>query len=266
MANNRNKAPRPVTSALRDTALCSLAVVALMAAAPATQAQAAENRVGYLTGSSGGPVTDDGVCVHTGEWVPGMHYERCDAMPAKASLPAPIPPQARAPEKPVISMAHARPVATPQPFRLALDTLFDFDRATLKPQGRRLLDELSQRMDRIKFRTMDIVGHSDRIGAASYNQRLSERRARAVRDYLAARGLDADKLTAEGVGESEPATASGQCKGFRGKRLIECLQPDRYAELKVSGTASDAAAKRAILGLESGQTASLLRPERVGRT
>jgi OmpA-OmpF porin, OOP family len=267
MANNRNKSPRPVSSALHGiTAVCSLAVAGLMAAVPATRVQAAENRVGYLTGSSGQPVIGEAACVHTGEWVAGMHYERCDAMPAKASLPAPIPARARASEKPVISMPHAQPVASPQPFKLALDTLFDFDRAVLKPQGRSLLDELSQRMDRVKFHTMDIVGHSDRIGAASYNQRLSERRARAVRDYLVAHGLDAAKLTAEGVGESEPVTATGQCKEFRGRRLIECLQPDRYAELKVSGSAPDTASKRALLGLESGKTASLLRPERVGRT
>lgn len=78
-----------------------------------------------------------------------------------------------------------------------------------------------------------------------------------MRDYLAAGGLDSKKLSVEGVGSSETVTAAGQCSGLRGNRLIECLQPDRYAELKVAGTAPDASASRAIQGLESEQTAAL---------
>jgi hypothetical protein len=74
---------------------------------------------------------------------------------------------------------------------------------------------------------------ADRIGPAAYNQRLSERRANAMREYLIAQGIDTDKISASGVGESEPVTS---CSGERGRRLIACLQPDRSAQLTAVGS------------------------------
>jgi OOP family OmpA-OmpF porin len=84
-----------------------------------------------------------------------------------------------------------------------------------------------------------IVGHADRIGPAQYNQRLSERRAAAVGAYLAAHGVDGSTIAVSGVGSAEPVTGS-QCKGVRGKGLIACLQPDRFAEVTVNGTQTSA--------------------------
>jgi OmpA-OmpF porin, OOP family len=251
MSDRVEKVSRVGAPALRGIAVRAFVVTALTAAMSGLQAQAADDRAGYLTTGDGRPVADAfGDCVHTGEWVPGMHYRRCDAPPVKA---AHVNVQA---EKSPMPVERARIRPTPVPFKVAIDTLFDFDRATLKPQGRALLDRFADRIGRAEFQAIDIVGHADRIGSASYNQRLSERRARAVRDYLAARGLDARKLSSEGAGSSEPVTAAGQCSGLRGSRLIQCLQPDRYAELKVSGTAPNAAVSRAILELESAQAAA----------
>jgi OOP family OmpA-OmpF porin len=142
------------------------------------------------------------------------------------------------------------------PFKVSVDTLFDFDRASLKPRGRELLDKFADRVGRAEYQTIDIVGHADRIGSASYNLRLSERRADVVRDYLVARGLDVRKLSAEGLGSSKPITAVGQCRDMRGKQLIRCLQPDRYTELDVAGSAPNAAIGRAILSLESQRTSA----------
>lgn len=226
---------------------------ALLAGISAVRAHAASGREGYLTTGDGGPVADaSGECWHTGEWTRGMHYRQCDALPAKAARAETVPPLAKAaaPERP-------RPAATPTPFKLSLDALFDFDSAMLRPQGRALLDRLADRIDRADYQSVEVVGHADRIGSSSYNKRLSERRAEAVRDYLAARGLDREKLSAEGVGSSEPVTRVGQCSGTRSQELIECLQPDRYAELKVSGTAPTAALRRSILELRPAQSAGL---------
>jgi OOP family OmpA-OmpF porin len=156
-----------------------------------------------------------------------------------------------------MSPEHAKVRPSPVPFKVAIDTLFDFDRATLKPKGRLLLDKLADRIGRTDFQTIDIVGHTDRIGSTSYNRQLSERRAEAVRDYLGASGLDSKKFAAEGAGSSEPVTTPSQCSSLRGNRLIECLQPDRYAELKIAGTAPTAAASREIQGLVPEQTAAL---------
>ena len=234
----------------RRIAVCASLVAVMIAGMSGMQAQAAENRIGYLTTTDGAPVPDaEGTCVRTGEWVSGMYYRRCDAPMVKASQVQPA-------TRPV--PVSRSPVLAPSvPFKLSVDALFDFDRASLKPKGRALLDQFADRIRRASFTTIEIIGHSDRIGSPSYNERLSERRARAVRSYLATHGLAAGKLVAEGKGSSEPVTAAGLCRGLRGHRLIECLQPDRYAELKVSGTAADASARRALLGLESIQTAGL---------
>lgn len=255
MANRIDDVFRAGATALRGVAVRAVLVTGLMAAASGVQAQAANDRAGYLTTWDGRPVTDAyGECWHTGEWTPGMHYRRCDARPVKAARAVPVKVVPRTP----VQHAEIRP--TPVPFKIAVDTLFDFDRATLKPQGRALLDKFAERIGRADYRTIDVVGHTDRIGSAAYNQRLSARRADVVRDYLVARGLDARKLSAEGMGSSEPVTVAGQCRGMHGKELIQCLQPDRYAELKVAGSAPNAAASRAIQGLESEQTAALALP------
>ncbi len=83
---------------------------------------------------------------------------------------------------------------------------------------------------------MAIVGHADRIGSAPYNQQLSERRAQVLGEYLVSQGIDAQRIVATGVGSSAPVTARADCAGARGARLIQCLQPDRYADVTVGGT------------------------------
>jgi OOP family OmpA-OmpF porin len=74
-----------------------------------------------------------------------------------------------------------------------------------------------------------VTGHTDRLGSEEYNQKLSERRANQVRDYLISQGVEANRLQAVGKGESEPVVA---CDGVKGrKKLIECLQPNRRVVL-----------------------------------
>jgi OOP family OmpA-OmpF porin len=125
------------------------------------------------------------------------------------------------------------PVAVP--FRLSLDALFDFDSATLKADADAGLDALAQQLAQAQYQGVGIVGHADRIGSAHYNQRLSELRAQAVGAYLAEHGVDGAKISFSGVGSGDPVTGS-QCKGLRGARLIACLQPDRFAEVSVTGS------------------------------
>ena len=77
---------------------------------------------------------------------------------------------------------------------------------------------------------MLITGHTDRIGDDKYNQRLSERRAAAVKKYIASQGVEESRLHAVGKGEKEPVEA---CKGVRGKKLIQCLQPNRRVVVEI---------------------------------
>ena len=212
--------------------------VALLAFAPAMYMAPAAAVEGYVTSRHDHqPVRDGfGGCVHDYAWQPGMRFADCEPAPARpvaAAAPQPAPvqeaPVAEAP--PPAPQAAARPV----PFKLSVDALFDFDSATLKPQGRAALDALAGRIASSSYDNVVIVGHADRIGAANYNQKLSERRAQVMRDYLVAQGIDAQRIAPSGVGSSEPTT-QGQCNGMRGARLIECLQPDRYAEVTVAGS------------------------------
>ena len=214
----------------------SIAALTLVSGFSITAARAADDAAGYLTTSQGTPVTASGECVHTGEWTQGMRFANCEPQPVKAEV-APAPVQASTVVEEVVVVREA--IAVAMPFTLSLDTLFDFDSATLKADADAALDALAQRIGQADYQKVDIVGHADRIGAPLYNQRLSERRAQAVRAYLAAHGVEESKISFSGVGSSDPATGT-QCNGLRGARLIACLQPDRFAEVSVVGTQSSA--------------------------
>ncbi len=218
---------------------------ALIAGTSAAQASPIDES-GYLASAGDQAVTDSfGECWHTGEWKPGMHFGRCEPQPVRAATAAPraAKPTPKAPEKPRIATA-TKPAPKPVPFSISTDALFDFDSATLKPAGRAVLDKLENQIAHADYRLVDITGHTDRIGAPRYNRHLSERRAQAVRDYLAAQGLDSTKITTRGVGSTEPITATDQCRGLHGAHFIQCLQPDRYAEVKVLGSAPQKSAMR----------------------
>ena len=80
------------------------------------------------------------------------------------------------------------------------------------------------------------TGNTDGFGTAAYNQKLSERRAHAVRAYLVSRGIPANRINATGKGETQPVTNAGECPRRRSAKAIACLQPDRRVEVEVHGT------------------------------
>jgi OOP family OmpA-OmpF porin len=80
------------------------------------------------------------------------------------------------------------------------------------------------------------IGHTDRIGSVKYNQKLSVKRAEAVKQYLVDKGIAANRIYAEGKGKSQPVTKAGDCKGKVTSALIACLQPDRRVDVEVTGT------------------------------
>ena len=92
--------------------------------------------------------------------------------------------------------------------------LFEFDRAVLTPDARAALNQLVQQAKAMDLEVVIAVGHADATGSAAYNQRLSERRAGAVKAYMVQQGIDADRIYTEGRGEAQPA-ASNQTRAGR---------------------------------------------------
>lgn len=163
------------------------------------------------------------------------------ASPAPYVAPAPVmaaaPMPAAEPPPPPAPAPMPAPMA---PIRVTFeaDTLFAFDRSTIRPEGKMALDKFVADLQGIRWDSMSIVGHTDRIGTNAYNLALSSRRANAVRDYLVGTaGIPATKMSTRGVNGAEPVTKPEDCVGTRPTpKLIACLQPDRRVEVEVTGS------------------------------
>jgi OOP family OmpA-OmpF porin len=120
----------------------------------------------------------------------------------------------------------------------SVDSLFDFGKADVKPAGKLAIDKFTADLKGADYEVIKVTGHTDRIGSKAFNQKLSTRRAEAVKAYMVeSAGIPADKIEATGVDGSYPVTKPGECKGTkRTKKLIACLAPDRRVEVEVSAT------------------------------
>lgn len=203
-----------------------------------TEAAFPKNAPGYVVASDGRPVLNGfGSCLRTGAWSLATAAEPCDQI-AQVSVPVPVVmyEQKPAPPPPPVAVVQPEPPRMViQKLTLSTDVLFEFDKAELKDAGKQKLDELADQVKGAKVDEIVVVGHADRIGSESYNEKLSQARAQSVKDYLAERGAQTNVITAQGKGESAPVTGD-QCKKMAGKKLIECLQPDRRVEIEVLGS------------------------------
>ncbi len=98
---------------------------------------------------------------------------------------------------------------------------FDVDSATLKPQFRTTLDQIAQNLSTYPDSLIDVYGHTDSTGSDSYNQGLSERRARTVADYLSMRGVSAARVRSQGYGETMPVATNDTDAGRALNRRVE---------------------------------------------
>lgn len=146
-----------------------------------------------------------------GYWKP----ESCAAVLDPPRPPAPpAPPPAPLPE---------------QPLRLSADALFGFDSAKLSAEGQQAVQGiLAQVREAAQVQSIRVTGYTDRIGSASYNQALSQRRADAVRAALVQGGVPAASISAEGRGAAEPIV---QCEQRNRRELIACLAPNRRVQI-----------------------------------
>ena len=162
--------------------------------------------------------------------------------------PAPVVAEAAPEPAPIAAaepMPEPAPVAEPAPapaceptnetISVGAEKLFGFDKAALKEEGKAALDEAAAKIKaNPEIKAVIVTGHTDRIGSDAYNQKLSERRAKQVADYLVAQGVDSGIISSAGKGESEPVV---QCTGNKAtKKLVSCLQPNRRVEIRAEGT------------------------------
>jgi OmpA-OmpF porin, OOP family len=154
---------------------------------------------------------------------------------APAPAPAPAPAAAPAPA-PV-----AKPEPKPEPKKPALvnlsaTELFEFNKATLTDKAKQTLDSevIAKLKQAGEIRYINVNGHADRLGTSQYNQKLSEKRAEAVRAYLVSKGVDAAKVETFGFGKTLPTKSCPDQKDR--KSLIECLAPNRRVVVEIQGT------------------------------
>jgi OOP family OmpA-OmpF porin len=141
--------------------------------------------------------------------------------PAPTEAPTPAPTEAPPPPPP--------PPAKFEKVTLSAESLFAFDSSKLSmPQPK--LDEIANSLQQNSSLTgITISGYTDRLGKKAYNQKLSEKRANAVREYLISKGVDGSRLQAVGKGESNPVA---ECHQKKRKELIACLAPNRRVEIE----------------------------------
>ena len=140
------------------------------------------------------------------------------ATPVYVEPPAPVAAPAVVEPAPQPMPAPA-PVPVSEKVSFAAEALFDFDKSLVKPEGAAALDDLLGKLAGMNTEVMVTVGHTDSVGSDAYNQRLSLRRAEAVKAYIVSKGIDASRVYTEGKGESQPMadnmTAEGRAKNRR---------------------------------------------------
>ena len=205
-------------------------------------AASAQSKQGYWTQPSGGDAVwknAAGQCWRAGYWTPAMAIAECDPdlIPKPAPKPAATPAPAPAP-KPAAAPAPkpAAAPAKPRVLRVTSTELFDFNKAVLSQTAQAKLDaEVVAKLG--GFATVQFInvnGHTDRLGSQQYNQKLSEKRAIAVKTYLVSKGVDGSKIETYGFGKTLPVKSCPDQKDR--KALIACLEPNRRVDVEVQGT------------------------------
>lgn len=98
---------------------------------------------------------------------------------------------------------------------------FDFDSATIRPDAFYILDSIANTLRQYEQSVVYIYGHTDSTGSAQYNQQLSERRATAVANYLASRGVQPVRLQPIGMGQDRPIASNATPEGRAANRRVE---------------------------------------------
>ena len=158
------------------------------------------------------------LCWRDANWTPATAAVGCDgALEAPKAAPAP----AAAPPAAAPAPAPAPAPVAAQKVTYAADAFFDFDKSVLKPEGRAKLDDLVGKIKGINLEVIIAVGHTDSVGSAAYNQKLSVRRAESVKAYLVSKGIERNRIYTEGKGEKQPVADNRTAEGRAKNRRVE---------------------------------------------
>jgi len=208
-------------------------VAMMFAVAALATAAGAQTRV---TAANGGPTIDNWqngtgelvwkngtneLCWRDANWTPATAAAGCDGALVAAAPPVAAPGVTPAPAP------AAPPAVAASKVTFAADAFFDFDKSVLKPEGRAKLTDLVSKIRDVNLEVIIAVGHTDSIGSDAYNQRLSVRRAEAVKAFLVSKGIERNRVYTEGKGEKQPV-ADNRTKEGRAK--------NRRVEIEVVGT------------------------------
>jgi OOP family OmpA-OmpF porin len=145
---------------------------------------------------------DGTLCWRDAAWTPATASTGCDGA---------LAPKAAA--KPAASGVSQSKIT------LQADTLYDFNKADLKPEGKATLDKIARDLSKIKLEVIIAVGNTDSVGSDAYNMALGQRRAQSVKAYLTSKGVDGSRIYTESKGKSNPvasnATEQGRAKNRR---------------------------------------------------
>jgi len=172
-----------------------LASVITVSATAAMASDNWQNGDGALNWRNG----DGTLCWRDNYWTPATAAQGCDGALAPAAAAASGVSQSK--------------------ITLQADTLYDFNKSDLKPEGKATLDKIAADLSKIKLEVIIAVGNTDSVGTDAYNMALGQRRAQSVKTYLTSKGVDGSRIYTESKGKSNPvasnATAEGRAKNRR---------------------------------------------------
>lgn len=206
------------------------ALIASTAGAAAAAAERGMANDGYWGDRTGHLVSDRwGGCIRSGTWTPKLALKECDPQYfAAKETPKKVEPKKEMPA------ASAAPPTPPPMHTVTLtgSALFGHDQASLRAEGRHALDQLvGELRNAAETGIIHVVGYTDSQGTEAYNQKLSERRADSVRDYLIHKGVPANRIDASGKGESNPVASNVTAQGRAQNRRVEItVEVKRHAQ------------------------------------
>ena len=225
---------------MKFTILVQFLVLAVLPAAASAQTVSND---GYARDLSADVVKNPfGLCWRTAQWTEAKAIAECDAdaapKPMKKVEAAPAPMAPFAPEPKLVEAPRPQPApiavapiaaapavvpvrARTQSITLGADASFDTGKADLKPEGQGKLGELAAKLRDVSFDAIAVTGHTDNVGTDVANQRLSLRRANAVKQYLATHGIAGERIKTTGRGKTSPVADNKTTQGRARNRRVE---------------------------------------------